>query len=167
MGGYVRVETIVAAAISAFAVIAAAWINTRGRGQAPPPELGTPDDSSEPRKSRVRRAYEGLWTALMRLPAPSRRTTPWLAALVGFLFSGFGVALYFRKGPDVLAGLAFLLPLGLAGGGSATSEESTLAWWYWIFAALAGLYCLLRAESANRRLDAQVADAQSAPLLAP
>jgi hypothetical protein len=163
VGRYGCVETIVAAAISAFAVIAAAWINTRGRTQAVPPGAAAGDEPA-PRESRLRRAYDGFWTALMRLPAPSSRTTPWLAALLGFLFSGFGIALYFRKPVDVVAGIVFLLPLGAASSGPA--EDSTIAWWYWIFAGVTALYGLVRAESANRRLDVEAA-AQTAPLLAP
>jgi hypothetical protein len=164
MGRYVRVETIVAAAISAFAVIVAAWINTRGRGVPAPPGATAAGEALRPRQSRLRRAYLGFWPVLMRLQAPSRRTTPWLAALLGFLFSGFGIALYFRKPVDVLAGILFLLPLG--GASSGPAEDSTIASWYWFFAAIAGLYGLLRAESANRRLDAEAA-AETAPVLAP
>jgi hypothetical protein len=93
------------------------------------------------------------WALLGRLPPPSRVTRPWLAATLGFFFVGFGIMLYFRKLPDVLVGLALILPLGIAGSSSSgTSNDPALAWWWWVVAAIAGLYGLLRAESANRQL---------------
>jgi hypothetical protein len=98
------------------------------------------------------RAGPRLSAPFARLPAPDQRTPPWLGALLGYALGGVGVALAFRKVPDLVAGIVLLLPLGLA-----SSEESGLAWWYWLFAALAGLYSLLRAETGNRRLDAEAA----------
>jgi hypothetical protein len=90
---------------------------------------------------------------LGRLPSPGRRTRPWLAAALGFFFVGFGIMFYFRKLPDVLVGIALVLPLGIGGSSSTgTSNDPGLAWWWWVVAAIAGLYGLLRAESANRQL---------------
>jgi len=71
-----------------------------------------------------------------------------MAALVGFLFGGFGIALYFRRQADVLVGLAFLVPLFLATRGSETDEAATFGWWYWPFATLAATYW---ASSSSRR----------------
>jgi hypothetical protein len=96
----------------------------------------------------VPRAGPRLTAPFARLPLPDQRTPPWLAAVLGYVLGGVGVALAFRKVPDIVAGIVFLLPLGLA-----SSEESGLAWWYWLFAALAAVYALLRAETGNRRLD--------------
>ncbi len=79
-----------------------------------------------------------------------------MGALVGFLFGGFGIALYFRRQADVLVGLVFLIPLFLATSGP-ENEEATFGWWYWPFATLAAIYCVLRVESANRRLEAEAA----------
>jgi hypothetical protein len=100
----------------------------------------------------VPRAGPRLTAPFARLPALDQRTPPLLAAAVGYVLGGVGVALAFRKVPDILAGIVLVLPLGLA-----STEESGLAWWYWLFAGLAGLYALLRAETANRRLDAEAA----------
>ena len=76
-----------------------------------------------------------------------------MAALVGFLFGGFGIALYFRRQADVLVGLVFLIPLFLGTRGD--GADTTFGWWYWPFATLAATYCVLRVESANRRLGAE------------
>ena len=123
-------ETLVAAAVGALAVACGAVLEAR---------------------DRPARAWRLLW----RLSPLGERVRPWLAALAGYVLGGIGVALYFRTLPDLLAGLVFLLPLGAASAGG--QEESGLAWWYWIFAALAAFYSLLRAGSANRRLDAETA----------
>jgi hypothetical protein len=159
-------ETIAAAAISAVAVICAAWITARPRAAAavaPPPSTA----DSGPRLGRLRELAARSWALLGKLPPLPRRKRPWVAALVGVFFSGLGIALYFRKGPDILIGIPFLLVFALAEDDSArTSGAPVLAWWYWIVAGLCGLYSLLRAESANRRLDA-AAEAPSAPALAP
>ena len=98
------------------------------------------------------RAGPRLSRPFARLPVLDQRTPPWLAALLGYVLGGVGVALAFRTTPDILAGIVLLIPLGLA-----STEESGLAWWYWVFAALAALYALLRAETGNRRLDAEAA----------
>ncbi|HEY7698994.1 MAG TPA: hypothetical protein VIE88_11295 [Vicinamibacteria bacterium] len=90
-----------------------------------------------------------------RIPALKRRTRPWLAATLGFFFSGFGIALYFRRLPDLLIGIVLALPYAYAGsqlpedGGQA---DASLPWWVWVFAAVTGLYGYLRAVNSNRRL---------------
>ena len=118
-------ETVAAAALGALLVAAAVVVSTRLR----------------------------LGGVLARLPAPSSRARPWLAALVAYALGGLGIALYFRTTVDLLVGILFLLPLGAASS-NAPGEDNALAWWYWLFAAAAALYALLRAEGANRRLDA-------------
>ena len=152
-------EAIVTAAISGLVAIVVALINaraTRQRSPADSRETDEGDDSGvEPERPRaLRRAGAGLWAVFGRLPALGRRRTPWVAALVGFLFGGFGIALYFRRQADVLVGLAFLVPLFLATRGSESDEAATFGWWYWPFATLAATYCVLRVESANRGLEA-------------
>jgi len=151
------VEAIVVAAISALGAVAVALINartTRQREASPKPQLeGDADPALAPtRPSRLRRAWAWLWELFGRLPVLGRRRTAWVAALVGFLFGGFGIALYFRRQADVLVGLVFLIPLFLATRGD--GAETTFGWWYWPFATLAATYCVLRVESANRRLEA-------------
>lgn len=155
-------ETIVAAAIGAAALIVTTWMTTRASARQPPPGPAplpvsadrTPEERRRSFGERLARLRAQAWQLLLRLPPRRRRARPWLAATLAFLFGGFGVALYFRRPPDVLAGIVFLLPLGAAGGGDASTGEPATAWWYWIFAVLAGLYALLRAESSNRRLQA-------------
>ena len=147
-------EAIVVAAISALGAIAVAVINaqaTRRREAAPEPARD--DASPTARPGRRRRAWSRLWELFGRLPPLGRRRTAWLAAIAGFLFGGFGIALYFRRQADVLVGLAFLVPLFLSTRGE--GDETTFGWWYWPFATLAATYCVLRVESANRRLGPQ------------
>ena len=150
-------EAIVVAAISAGGAIAVALINaraTRQRETSPKPApAGVDGDAvAATGPGRVRRAWARLWELFGRLPPLGRRRAPWLAALVGFLFGGFGIALYFRRQADVLVGLVFLIPLVLATRGD--GAETTFGWWYWPFATRAATYCVLRVESANRRLEA-------------
>lgn len=150
-------EAIVVAAISALGAVAVALINARATRQHYRPAPTTPESPSEAVDDHdlpgaPERAWRRLWALFGRLPPIGRRTTPWVAALLGFLFSGLGVALYFRKGADVLVGVVFLLPLLAATSGS--GEDTTVAPWYWPFATLTATYCVLRAESANRRLEA-------------
>ena len=155
-------EAIVVAAISAAGAIAVAVINaraTRRHEASGRPELGevTPEADAVAaiaRPGRVRRAWTRLWELFGRLPPLGRRRAAWIAALVGFLFGGFGIALYFRRQADVLVGLVFLIPLFLATRGE--DEDMAFGWWYWPFATLAATYCVLRVESANRRLEADL-----------
>jgi hypothetical protein len=156
------VEAIVVAAISAAGAIAVALINARASRQRPalPTTAVEVDDdaaaTAPERPGPLARAWERLWQLFGRLAPPNRTTRPWLAGLLGFLFSGFGVALYFRKGVDVIAGIVFLLPLGLMTNDSA-GEDPAVAWWYWPFAALTAAFGVLRSESANRRLERELA----------
>ncbi len=150
-------EANVVAAISALGAIAVALINanaTRRREASPTPApAGVDGDAAAAAKpGRFGRAWTRLWELLGRLPPLGRPRAAWVAALVGFLFGGFGIALYFRRQADVLVGLVFLIPLFLATRGE--DDESTFGWWYWPFATLAATYCVLRVESANRRLEA-------------
>jgi hypothetical protein len=146
---------IAVALIAAAGTIITTWMTLRASRNNPPATPAAtptvPVTEPEPRVDPLDR----VWRLFSALPPLGRPVRSWLAALLGFLFSGFGIALYFRKLPDVLVGIVFLVPLGLAssGGADAPADESTtIAWWYWIFAALAGIYGLLRAEAANRQI---------------
>lgn len=97
-------STLIAAALSAAATVAAAWIATRSRGRGAPtenrgPEIWLPGPRPEPppptgplqRAGRRIRSVAGaidasLWRLLERLPPLKRRKKPWLAAVLGFLF---------------------------------------------------------------------------------
>jgi hypothetical protein len=142
---------IAVALIAATGTIITTWMTLRASRNSPPaaPEATPAALVTPPRPG----ALDRVWRLFSMLPPLGRPVRSWLAALLGFLFSGFGIALYFRKLPDVVVGIAFLVPLGFASSGreAAPGESGTIAWWYWIFAALAGMYGLLRAESANRR----------------
>ena len=151
-------EAIVVAAISALGAVAVALINaraTRQREASPKPEpKGDAGAALAPKRpGRLRRSWAWLWELFGRLPVLGRRRTAWVAALVGFLFGGFGIALYFRRQADVLVGLVFLIPLFLATRDD--GAETTFGWWYWPFATLAATYYVLRVETANRRLEAE------------
>ena len=168
-------STLIAAALSAAATIAAAWIATRSRGRGAPtenrgPEIWLPGPRPEPppptgplqRAGQRIRSVAGaidasLWRLLERLPPLKRRKKPWLAAVLGFLFGGFGVALYLRRSVDVVIGIVLLIPLSLGGSQFDTGEQAadqSLPAWIWFFQALSGLYCFLRATDSNRRLGA-------------
>lgn len=55
-------------------------------------------------------------TILNKLPVLRKRKIPSLAFVIGFLFGGIGLGLYFRSFIDFLAPLALILALSLAGG---------------------------------------------------
>ena len=156
-------EAIAVAAISALGAVAVALINARAsrhRSTAQALDPAGDEDGAGPepeRPGKLGRAWARLWELFGRLPMLGERKTAWVAALVGFLFGGFGIALYFRRQADVIVGLVFLIPLFLATRGEGNGEETTFGWWYWPFATLAATYCVLRAESANRRLEAEEA----------
>ena len=154
-------EAIVVATISAISAIAVALINARASRRRPAAptsdpagaELANQNEQVEtPRPGRIRRASSRLWGLLTLLPQLGRRRSAWIAALVGFVFGGFGIALYFRRQADVLVGLAFLLPLYFATRGDEGADTSVSPW-FWPFATLAATYFVLRVESANRRLE--------------
>jgi hypothetical protein len=168
-------STLIAAALTATATIAAAWIATRSRRHGAPPEqrgpviwLPAPRPQPPPPPGPLRRAGRwitsvagavdaGLWRLLNRLPPLKRRTKPWLAAVLGFLFGGFGVALYLRRSVDVIIGIVLLVPLSLAGSQLSTGQQAadeSLPAWAWFVEGSSAFYCYLRAVSSNRRLEA-------------
>jgi hypothetical protein len=136
------VETIVAALVTGAATVAAALIAVRaGRpsgGEAAVPPAG---------RRELRNPFS-------RLPALTKRRRLWVAGVVGFLFSGIGVALYFRTLPDALLGALLSVPFWISIAvqpESGSGEPTSTPWWYWPFAVLTALYCVLRADEANRR----------------
>jgi hypothetical protein len=175
----VSIDTIFAATVSALATIAAAWIASRparrGTSETKPssgdglwvPTSDTDSPSGDDARRRGRRrtaalgaavdaGIDALWRIMERIPSLKRRTRPWLAATLGFFFSGFGIGLYFRTLPDVLVAIVLALPFAYAGSQlpdeSEQAADASLPWWVWVFAALTGLYGFLRAASSNRRL---------------
>lgn len=87
-------------------------------------------------------------TILNKLPVLGRRKIPSLAFVIGFLFGGVGLGLYFRPFIDFLAPIVLMLTLSLAGYGVA--EEGAI----FIGAFMAGIYGAFRAADSNDRLSA-------------
>jgi hypothetical protein len=87
---------------------------------------------------------------LERLPPLKKRRRPNIACLVGFLFGGIGLAIYFRTFVDFILLLAFeavaLIMLG-------SSDPSYAYLIYFLQCAIAGLYGFFRAETSNRMLE--------------
>lgn len=77
-------------------------------------------------------------------PLPPARTKkrPWLAFVLGFLFSGIALGIYFRSWIDLFAPTAIWLVLIVAPGDAG----------FWIGAVVGGLWGLLRAVNSNERL---------------
>jgi hypothetical protein len=81
---------------------------------------------------------------------PLRRTSPQLAAAVGFLFGGVGLAIYFRSFVDFVAPIAIaivatLVVVKLVG------AEAELGWL--AGAIIASFYGLSRSQDSNKRLE--------------
>ena len=78
------------------------------------------------------------------LPPLRDRKRPWLAFVLGFLFSGLALGIYFRSWVDLIVltvtWLALIATPGDAG--------------FWAGAVIGGLWGLLRAINANERLSA-------------
>lgn len=136
--------------ITGVATVVAALITVRAGRQAPTTTT-TVEPVTRPRESLVERGR----SLFDRLPALKKRRRVWLAALAGFLLGGIGVALTFRTLPDTLIGALLALPFVavVAVQPDGAAETSATPWWYWPFAALAALYAVFRAETANRRLE--------------
>ena len=72
------------------------------------------------------------------------RKTPWLAFVLGFLFSGIALGIYFRSWVDLVVPTIIWLVL------IATPGDAG----FWVGAVIGGLWSLLRAINSNERLEA-------------
>ncbi len=78
------------------------------------------------------------------LPPLRARKRPWLAFVLGFLFSGIALGIYFRSWIDLVLPTVIWLAL------IATPSDAG----FWAGAVLGGLWGLLRAINSNERLGA-------------
>lgn len=87
------------------------------------------------------------------LPPLKRPKHPGLAALIGVLTGGIGLAIYFRSVRD-------LFPVEVAGGltilGSLATGSDPLLLASFVAPVVGGLYGYWRAQSSNRRLGASI-----------
>ena len=100
------------------------------------------------RMDDLRKLAKWVWSNFPTL----RHTNPQLAAAVGFLFGGIGLAIYFRSfvdfvAPIAIAIIASLVVIKLVG------ADVQLGWL--AGAIIASLYGLSRSQDSNRRLDQQ------------
>lgn len=85
-----------------------------------------------------------MWEHARIVPPLSRRRNPTVALIVGFLFGGVGLAIYFRSLLDgILAVTVFVVST------SQFAASGSLA-----TCAIIGIWGYLRAHSSNARLDA-------------
>jgi hypothetical protein len=87
---------------------------------------------------------EEIARVMYPLPALGARKNPWLALVLGFLFSGVALGIYFRSWIDLIVPTVLWLVL------IATPGDAG----FWIGAVIGGLWGLLRAVNANERLGA-------------
>jgi len=78
------------------------------------------------------------------LPPLQARKRPWLAFMLGFLFSGIALGIYFRSWVDLIVPTVLWLAL------IATPGDTG----FWAAAVVGGLWGLLRAINVNERLSA-------------
>ena len=78
------------------------------------------------------------------LPPLRATTRPWLAFVLGFLFNGIALGIYFRSWVDLIVPTVIWLVL------IATPGDAG----FWAGAVIGGLWGLLRAVNANERLSA-------------
>jgi hypothetical protein len=76
------------------------------------------------------------------LPPSKTKKRPWLAFVLGFLFSGIALGLYFRSWIDLVVPTAIWVVL------IATPGDAG----FWIGAIIGGMWGLLRAVNSNERL---------------
>jgi hypothetical protein len=89
-------------------------------------------------------------------PPLTRPKNPGLAAVIGFLTGGIGLAIYFRSLRDLFP--VELVAMIVIVGSAIAGVEPVEAWrWAGIPAAIVGAsYCFWRAQSSNRRLAASI-----------
>ncbi len=76
------------------------------------------------------------------LPPSKTKKRPWLAFVLGFLFSGIALRIYFRSWVDLVVPTAIWLALIVTPGDAG----------FWLGAVIGGLWGLLRAINSNERL---------------
>jgi hypothetical protein len=87
---------------------------------------------------------EQIAQGISPLPPLRARKRPWLAFVLGFLFSGIALGIYFRSWVDLVVPTAIWLALIVTPGDAG----------FWAGAVIGGLWGLLRAINANERLSA-------------
>jgi hypothetical protein len=111
----------------------------------PPPR---PQSRNEGSVDIIDRIFGPVWTAATRLRPLRRRVHPWLAAIIGYIFGGIGLALYFRSWTDVVAAVVLVLTGFALGVFVYVTTGVTLS--FWAGAALPALYGYVRASASNR-----------------
>jgi hypothetical protein len=87
---------------------------------------------------------EQIARVMNSLPPVQGRKNPWLALVLGFLFSGIGLGIYFRSLVDLIAPTVIWLLLIVTPGDAG----------FWLGAVIGGLWGLLRAVNSNERMGA-------------
>jgi hypothetical protein len=91
-----------------------------------------------------------LAKAIWDMFPPLRRTRPQLAAAIGFVFGGIGLAIYFRSFVDLVAPIAIAIVANVVVV-MLVGADAELGWL--AGAIIASLYGLSRSQDSNRRLD--------------
>lgn len=79
------------------------------------------------------------------------RKTPWLAFVLGFLFSGIALGIYFRSWVDLIVPtVVWAVGIGLDNAFPTVLGDAG----FWAGAVIGGLWGLLRAVNSNERLGA-------------
>jgi hypothetical protein len=86
---------------------------------------------------------EQIARVMSPLPPIRERKRPWLAFVLGFLFSGIALGIYFRSWVDLIVPTVIWLVL------IATPGDAG----FWAGAVIGGLWGLLRAINANESLN--------------
>ena len=85
---------------------------------------------------------EQIYQLMNPLPPAKTKKRPWVAFVLGFLFSGIALGIYFRSWIDLIFPTVIWLVL------IATPGDAG----FWIGAVIGGLWGLLRAINSNERL---------------
>jgi hypothetical protein len=164
--------TIVASVIAALAAVFSAWIATRPRRRALPPEtpgsftltgiattgnfsyrtmperpvshssIGRLIDSATQGAARL---FDPIWASMYWLPALPRKKSSPVAGLIGFLFGGIGLAIYLRSLVDLIVPIALVVVALIL-----INWIGGIGWA--LGATISALYGFFRVESSNRRL---------------
>jgi len=108
----------------------------------------SPQSRQDSSVATIDRIFGPVWNAATRLRPLRRRVRPWLATVIGYVFGGIGLALYFRTWTDVIAAVALVL-VGFVLG-AVVYITTGVALSFWAAAALPALYGYVRASASNR-----------------